>query len=488
MPTHPQAPPATPPASPLPTLIVICLAVFFSVLNGTMVNVALPVIGRDLGIEAARLGWVVTGYLLVFGVSVPFFGRLADKFGARRIFVLGLAVFALSSLLLAVSSSYSMLMAARLAQAAGAAAVPGLGMALVSRAYPPEKRGSAMGFVSMTVGTGAAIGPTLGGTIASAFGWNGIFLLTALSGLLIPLALRVLPPAKGTANEGLDLGGGVLLALSIAGALLAATEGSRGDPGSPFVLGALALSLVAAVLLVVRQRTAAYPFIPRDLLRNRRFLLLVATSFCSMAANLSVLIAIPLMLTAFNRLSPVQVGLVLLPEAIAFTLLAPVSGRLVDRIGPRMPILFGLALMAVALLGLSSLGAGATPGVVGALVVLLSSGFAFVNSPLATTVSLVIGRDRLSSGLSINSMAFFLGGSFGTALLSAVLTARRGAQSALNPAYSGQLPAYSDAFLALVLPVLGAMALSFALPASEPNAQEAQPAPSATPAASGVRR
>lgn len=481
MTTHAQAPSASPATSPLPTLILICLAVFFSVLNGTMVNVALPVIGRDLGVEEARLGWVVTGYLLVFGVCVPFFGRLADKFGARRIFVLGLAVFALSSLLIAVSSSYPMLMVARLAQAAGAAAVPGLGMALVSGAYPPEKRGSAMGFVSMTVGTGAAIGPTLGGAISSVLGWNAIFLLTTVSGLLIPFALRVLPRSKGATDEGLDLRGGVLLALSIGGALVAATEGSRGDPGSPFVLGALGLSLVAAVLLVVRQRTATYPFVPRDLLQNRRYLLLVATSFCSMATNLSVLIAIPLMLTASDQLSPVQVGLVLLPEAIAFTLLAPVAGRLVDRIGPWVPIQYGLALMAAALLGFSLLGAGAAPGVVGALVVLLSSGFAFVNTPLTTAVSLVISRERLSSGLSINSMAFFLGGSFGTALLAAVLTARRGAQSALNPLYSGSLPPYSDAFLALLLPVFGAIALSVALPASEPHAQEAQTAPAAAP-------
>src|SRR5918997_2574159 len=170
------------------TLALVSAAIISSVLSGTMANIALPQIGRDLQVEPARLGWLVTGYLLVFGIATPFYGRLADRFGARRLFVFGLCLFALGSLLCALAPAYGWLLAGRLIAAVGSGAIPGLGVALISRAYPPERRGSAMGFVSAAVGSGAAIGPTLGGFITGALGWHYIFGVTILAGLIAPFA------------------------------------------------------------------------------------------------------------------------------------------------------------------------------------------------------------------------------------------------------------------------------------------------------------
>jgi MFS family permease len=322
-----------------------------------------------------------------------------------------------------------------------------------------------MGYVSSAVGSGAAIGPTLGGFIVGALGWPYIFGLTTLAGLLAPVALRIIPRGDRRPNEPIDLPGGLLLALAVAGALLAATEASRGNPGAPIVIAAIGAALAGCVGLVVRQRLAIAPFIPRDLLSNRRFVALSALSLMAMGANLPILIAVPLLLTAFNGLSPVQIGLALLPEAIVFTLLGPLAGRVVDRIGPRIPIRGGLAAMFVALASLSIFGAGAPAWVVSLLVTLLSAGFAFVNSPLTTTISLLVPPARLSSGLSMNSMLFFLGGAFGTALISAVLTARAAARSAFNPVYGGPAVAFSDAFLVQLTLLVVGFALSLALPA-----------------------
>lgn len=461
--------------SPGQTLLVVCAAVFTSVLNGTMTNVALPRIGEDLRVEQARLGWIVTGYLLMFGVAVPFYGRLADLYGARRLFVYGLALFSVSSLLCAVSLSYPTLLVARLFQAVGSAAIPGLGMALISRAYGPEKRGSAMGFVSATVGTGAAVGPTVGGLLAGTLGWKYLFVVSALSGLLIPFALRTLPSGRGEGKEGFDLPGGVLLGLTVAGMLLAVTESARGGVSAPLVLPTLAVAALSAVGLVLRQRTARFPFIPRDLLANARYLALIFTSFGSMAVQLSTVIALPLLLTAVNKLTPVQVGLALLPEALALAILGPVAGRVVDRVGGRLPIRCGLVVMLVAELLLSALGAGAPVWVVSAVASLLGVGFAFVNSPLTTMVSLAVPQARLASGLSINSMFFFLGGGFGTALVTAVVTARRDAVQAFNPLHTGDAVEFSDAFLLLMLPLLAALLLSLALPGRERRTKGAGP-------------
>ena len=429
-----------------------------------MPNIALPLIGRDLQVEPARLGWLVTGYLLVFGISTPFYGRLADRFGSRRLFVAGLGIFALGSLLCTLAPAYSWLLVGRVVQGAGSGAIPGLGVALVSGAYPPERRDSAMGFIGSAVGSGGAIGPPLGGFLVGSLGWHAVFGVTILAGLLVPIAWRVIPQDRERVNEPIDLLGGLLLALTVAGALLAATEASRGDPGAPIVLAAAGLALIAAVGLVLRQQLAAAPFIPRDLLRNQRFVALVMLSFISMAVHLPTLVALPLLLTAFNRLSPVQLGLALMAEAVAFMLLGPISGRVVDRVGPRLPIRAGMCLIFVALASLSAFGAGAPAWVVSLLAAVMSAGFAFVNSPLTATISLLLPPTRLSSGLSMNSMLFFLGGAFGTALISAVLTARAGAVRAVNPLYTGQAIAFSDAFLLQIALLLVAFGLTLALP------------------------
>ena len=456
------------------TLALVSVATVCSVLSGTMTNIALPLIGRDLQVEPARLGWIISGFLVIIGISTPFYGRLADRFGARRLFVLGLALFSLGSLLCALAPSFGWLLSGRLVQATGSGAIPGLGVALVSRAYPPEQRGSAMGFIGTAVGSGAAIGPTLGGFIAGILGWQALFGVIALVGLLAPFAWRMIPAGSQCVRELLDLFGGVLLGLTIAGALLAATEASRGSLGGPVVIAALGMALAGAAGLLARQRLAPMPFIPRDLLADRRLVALGTLSLMTMAAYLPVLIAVPLLLTDFNALSPVHIGLVLLPEALVFSVLGPIAGRIVDRVGPRLPIRSGLVLMVAALTMLSSVGAGAPVWVVSLQVAILSGGFALVNSPLTTTISLLAPPARLASALSMNSMLFSLGGAFGTALMSAVLTARAGTQSALNPLYRGPVAAFSDAFLVLLALVIVAFGRTRALPVGREHAAPAQ--------------
>ena len=444
-------------------VLVVCASIFVSVLNASIVNVVLPTIGRDLAVEPARLGWVLTAYLLVYAVAIPFYGRLADRYGARRFFLLGQSVFALGSLLCALAPSYPLLLLARVVQAGGGAAIPGLGVTLASRAYPPSERGTVLGFMSTAVGIAAAIGPTLGGFVSDALGWHAVFGIGAVAGLLVPVGRRVLPRDEGRGGEWVDVWGGLCLGVAISGALLAAAEGARAGWAARQVAWAGATSVVALVALVARQRTAASPFVPRELLRNRRYRALVAISFAAMAGMLGSIVGLPLLLTAINSLSPSQVGLALLPNAALTATLGVVAGRLADRVGGRMPVRAGLTAMLVALLGLSA-ASGGPVWAVSALLALLGVGSAFVNTPLSTAVSLVVRPERMASGQSINTMCFFLGGSFGTTLLTAVVAARGQATVALNPLHTGPGAGYSDAFLLLAVPLLVALALSAALP------------------------
>ena len=156
-------------------LLVVCIPTFFSVLNASAVVVLLPEIGAEFSVGSASLSWLMSGFLLVYGIAIPFFGRLADIYGARRFFLFGILLFSLGSLLAALAPNYELLLGARVVQALGGAALPGLGMTLASRAFGPGNRGAALGALSATMGSGAAIGPLLGGTMSAQFGWQSLF-------------------------------------------------------------------------------------------------------------------------------------------------------------------------------------------------------------------------------------------------------------------------------------------------------------------------
>ena len=454
-------------AEPMPgrvgILVVVCAAIFISVLNASIVNVVLPTIGADLLVDAALLGWVITAYSLVYAVAIPFYGRLADLYGARRFFIAGQGVFAVGSLLCALAPSFSLLLVARVIQAGGGAAVPGLGIALAARAFPPHQRGTVLGIVTTALGVAAAIGPTLGGLLADRFGWHAVFAVGTVAGLLLPASWLLLPREDPRGGERLDVWGGLFLAAGISGGLFALTEGSRSGWASPRSLISAAVALVGLAALVARQRTAATPFIPRELLANRRYVALTTTSFAAMAAMMAAIVGLPLLLAGVNGLSPAQVGLVLFPNAALTAALGVVVGRLVDRVGARRPVRAGLLVMMAAALGLS-IAAGDSAWTLAAILMLLGLGSSLVNTPLSAAVSLVVRPERFASGQSMNTMLFFLGGSFGATLTTAVVGARVGAADAVNPLHTGLAVGFSDAFLLALLPLGVALALSGAVP------------------------
>lgn len=451
-------------------LLIVCVATFFGVLNASAVGVILPDIAADLSVDAAQLGWLMTGFLLVYGIAIPLYGRLADLYGARPLFLIGVAIFSAGSLLSALASDFSFLLAARIIQAAGGAAVPGLGMTLASRAYGLHARGTVLGVIAATIGGGSAIGPLLGGALSGAFGWQSIFYLTAAAAVTIPIGMRLFPRNEVRAGGSLDLFGWVALAFLVSGALLVPSEGARSGWASPLALTGVIIAIVGLISLSVRQLTADSPMIPRELLRNFRYDALVGTSFFVMAANLPPLIGLPILLATFHNLSPLEVGLAMVPGAIASSVFGVVAGRLSDRKGARLPIWLGSPLLLISVLGLS-IYAGSSAPAVAAFAGLLGAGFGLVNTPLAATVSRIVRGQILASALSINSMLFFLGGGFGTAVLMAVVTLRSGTRTiSLNPLHSGVAAGFSDGFLILAIPVLAAMLLSLALPHVSPPA------------------
>ena len=438
------------PASERLFLAVVAAAVFVSVMAGTMVNVVVPAIGEDFGASEAQVGWVVTSHLLVFAVGVPLYGRVADLYSLRRLFTAGLLVFAAGSLVCALAPNLPLLVFGRVVQAVGDAAIPALAGVAVAKVLPPGRRGAALGLIVSSVGVGAAVGPVVGGFVEQFFGWQYLFygvLVMAL--LLIPGSLRFLPD---TAEGGrpFDLAGGVLLGLASGLFLFGVTQGQGEGFGSPSSWGSFLGAALAAVLFAWRISSAPDPFVSPKLFRNGVYTAAVVVGFFTMLANIAATVLVPLLVIEVNGLSPAGAGLVLTPGAVAVAVLSPRAGRLSDRVGARVLVLAGLAVMGLSLFAVSAFGAGATPVLASLGMLGVGAGFAISNPATTNAAAGALPDEEVGVGLGIYQGLFFLGGATGPALVGAFLAARRDVGSgAINPLYALDVAHFSDAFLAL---------------------------------------
>jgi MFS transporter, DHA2 family, metal-tetracycline-proton antiporter len=445
----------------------MALAVFVSVLNNTMINVAIPRISQDLSISGGQTGWIVTGYSLVFATGIPIYGRISDFFSLRRIFSLALVVFAIGSLICALAPSFAVLIIGRALQAAGSAAIPALAFASVAKIFPSGSRGTAFGILSSSVGVGAAAGPILGGLGVSIGGWPVLFYGTfALIVILFLAALYELPHTDAAAPESgavrsLDLPGGLLLAATAGLALFGITEIQQAGLVSPLSWGPMLLAVLAAIAFSTHIRRASEPFASPELFRNRTF---IAASSVALLAQFAYigggLFLTPLLLAGQGGLSALSVGFVLAPSAIAVAVLSPLAGRLSDRIGPRTVLLTSLTVLLLGLLFVASYAVGASAYVVALGLLSTGIGYAGITSPAANAASATLSEETAGVSLGIYQLFFFLGAGTGTAILGAFLAARRAADAeAIDPLYSltSSAAPFSDTFLLAALAVLLAL-------------------------------
>jgi MFS transporter, DHA2 family, metal-tetracycline-proton antiporter len=445
-------------------LAVLISTVFVAVLNTSMVNVSVPSSQEDFGASEGQVGWVITGYLLIYAVGIPLYGRVSDLFSLKRTFALGLVVFAIGSLFCALAPNLPFLVFGRIVQAAGGAAVPALASASVAKVLPPGHRGTALGLIFSSVGVGAAVGPVVGGVVDSTLGWHYLFYGTLLLTLiLIPFALRELPHTETSEDRSFDLPGGILLGLAAGLFLFGITQGQVAGFAS-VTWGSFVVAALAAVGFAWRITTASHPFVSPALFKNTGFVAATMVGFFSMLANISSLVFVPLLISTVNGLSSGAAALALTPGAVALAILAPFAGRLSDRIGFRAPVFAGLLVMLLSVLFLSTFGAGASPIVVAVGMLGLGTGFAFVNSPATNAAAAALGREEAGVGLGIYQALFFLGGGTGPAVIGAFLAARRqAAAEAFNPLYALDAASFSDAFLVVGVALLLAFAASLKL-------------------------
>lgn len=399
-------------------IVAIILGIMMAVLDGTITNVALPTIARDLNASPAASIWVINAYQIAIVVALLPLSFLGDMVGYRRVYQGGLVVFTLTSLLCALSSSLEVLTLARVLQGFGGAALMSVNTALIRLIYPQRQLGRGMGINSFIVAVSAASGPTIAAAVLSVASWPWLFLVNVPVGIVsLLLALRFLPPnASRSLASRFDLPGAVMNALTF-GLLIAALSGfAQGQPVA-LTLSQLAIVLVIGYVFVRRQLRMTVPLLPVDLLRIPIFSLSICTSIFSFCAQMLALVSLPFFLQSVLGRSEVETGLLLTPWPLATMVMAPLTGYLIERVHAGLLGALGLTLMACGLFALAMLPAAPTDLDIIWPMALCGAGFGLFQSPNNHTIIASAPRNRSGGASGMLGTARLLGQSSGAALV-----------------------------------------------------------------------
>ncbi|MHA7210331.1 DHA2 family efflux MFS transporter permease subunit [Arthrobacter sp. MDT1-65] len=393
-------------------------------IDATVVNVALPTIGADLGADFAALQWMVTGYTLTLASFILLGGSLGDRFGRKRIFVTGVVWFAVASLLCGLAPDAGLLVAARALQGVGGALLTPGSLAILQAGFSGEDRARAIGAWSGLGGVATAIGPFLGGWLVESVSWRWVFLLNVpIAAVVVWIAGRHVPETRDADATGrLDVAGAVLGALALAGTTYALIEAPARGSGAPAVLAAAILGLVAAVAFLVVEWRIAHPMLPLRIFANRQFSAANAVTFLIYAVFGGIFFLLVLHLQVVAGFSPVGAGTAMLPITALMLVLSPRAGALGARIGPRIPMTVGPLLCAVALVLMPRIGPGASylADVLPAVIV-LGLGLSLLVAPLTSTALSAVPERQAGLASGVNNAVARAAGLVAIAVLPAAV-------------------------------------------------------------------
>lgn len=437
--------------SPWPALWALVIGFFMILVDTTIVSVANPAIKAALDPSTNNLDnvvWVTSAYLLTYAVPLLITGRLGDRFGPKNIYLIGLAIFTLASLACGLSGTLELLIAARAVQGIGAAMMTPQTMAVITRTFPANRRGAAMGLWGATAGVATLVGPLAGGLLVDGFGWEWIFFINIPVGIVaFVLAWRLVPQLE-THPHRFDIPGVILSAVALFLIVFGLQEGEHYDWAGwvwAMIVGGL---VVLAVFIWTQARTKREPLVPLELFRERNFsianLTIATVGFTVTSMSLPLMFFIQLA----RGLTPTESALLLVPMAVLSGVLAPFAGRLLDRTDPRFLLVPGLLLVVVSLVWYSSLMNADTPILMFLLPsALMGIGNAGMWGPLATTATRMLPPRQAGAGAGIYNTTRTIGSVIGSASIAAFMQARLeanlpGAADASGGFGGGQLPAF----------------------------------------------
>jgi len=426
---------------------ILVLGAFMAVLDGTIVNVALPSMMAIFGVDATRIQWVVTAYLLTCGVVVPVSGYLGDRFGYKRMYIYALAFFTFGSALCALAWNTSSLVAARVVQGVGGGMLMPITMATLYRLVPREKMGAALGIWGISATVAPAVGPTLGGYLVQNFDWRTIFTINIPIGIIaVILAGIVLSETRRRPHLKMDIVGCFLCTAGCFALLLALSEGQEHGWTSYYIINLLIIAGFSLALFVLWELDTPEPMLDVRLFKNAVFTIsLIATSVV-MVAMFSAVFLISIFTQNLQGMSPVQTGLILMPSALVAGLVMPIGGQLFDRIGAAPIGAVGVLIIAVATYQLHTISLDTSFRYIQVLLAVRSIGLGLTMMPLTTAGLNTIPKFLLGRATAVNNLVRQISASLGIAFLTHVLTQRQAFWSAR---YAESVTASSPALLSL---------------------------------------
>lgn len=462
----------------LAPLVAIIVGLFMVILDGTAVNVAIPKLQADFGSSLSLVQWTVTGYALAQAAVIPLAGWLSDRFGAKRIFLISVALFTIGSVLCALANSAEMLILFRVLQGLGGGVVMPISMAFVYRIAPPDKVGAVMGMMGIPILLAPALGPVLAGWLVDYVSWNWIFLINLPIGVIaVILGIRTLPNIERQSVAALDLLGIILAPLAFAALSYGVTEGASSWSSTKTLVGII-VGAAALILFVIVELTRKSPLLELRVFRSSNFTRGILVQWVSQFALFGTFFLVPLFLQQAHGYSAFKTGLIMLPQAIASGVFMPIGGKLSDRFGARPLVLSGMVFVVIAAILLSNISANDGYVMVMLPLVLLGAGMGLFMMPLNThliqsapqnlvgrVTSLTNAAQQVVSSLAIATLTTISGNKMKDLLIEAKKQA---------PGVEEWTSAFSYTFFILIFIAVagGILGLLLTKPKVDPNAEK----------------
>jgi EmrB/QacA subfamily drug resistance transporter len=405
------------------TLVVLCLSLLVISLDNTILNVALPTLELDLGASSSQLQWIVDSYMLVFAGLLLTAGALGDRFGRRKALSFGLAVFGLGSLLSAMAGSAEMLLASRALMGVGGAFIMPSTLSILTATFPAHERAKAIGAWAAVSGLGIAIGPVAGGWIVEHADWSWIFLVNIPFVVAALLAQRPLvPESRDPAAPRLDVPGFALSTAGLSALVWGIIQAPEWGWTDPRIVGAFAAAAALVAGFVAWERHTPEPMLDVRLFRNRRFSAASGAITLSFFAMFGAIFFLTQYLQLVLGYSAFSAGLRVLPVAAGIVLASPLSARLTDRVGAKVVVAAGLALISASLVLMAGFQVDSAYAVVAVSYLILGMGIGLAMTPATDSVMGSLPLAKASVGSAVNDAARTAGGALGVAVLGSVLS------------------------------------------------------------------
>jgi len=462
-------------------LIVLAAGMWLSVLNISIVNIALPAMAADLGVDLTSINWVVTAFLITQATLLPIAGRAGDLFGRRRVFIAGTGILIAGSVLCAVSWNAASLIAFRILQAVGACAMAPTAYSYVGVLFSPRERGQATGVLIGAIGFAPVVALNVAGALLAVFGWRSVFWFSPVVGSAVLVgALLVLPRLEAQGGRRpFDLPGAALAAVGLFGTLIGLSKGEAWGWASSRTLLALGIGVASLVAFVGWEGRARDPLIDRALLRRRAIVTANTASGTAAAALFGVMILLPLYLARVLGYGPVAIGIAITPIALSFLVVSPIAGRLMGRVGANVLATLGYLLatagaVEMAFAGLSQSYWPMLPGLF-----LFAGGLALAQSPATTVAISDVPPERLGVASSLPNISRYAGGALGTAVLGVIMHAAipTGAERATSLASVAVRRDIASGFRWALIAAAAFLVIATAVAVRMPHLRHARPQP-----------